>query len=132
MEFDSRRNLPRDKKVGYQCWFCKAEGRSVVFDTVQALAGHIRMAHKSSTRRRKRAKQIEKAVNKIAGIFSEDQVIRIILRHRGEPIAEFRMTPSIKKIVEEALEISKKFDNRALPVAIVLSNLGLSELRWYV
>ncbi len=70
----SRRGVSRGKPAGtkYQCWFCKAEGKHKAFDTIQALAGHIRMAHKSSTKKRKKAKQIEKALDKIAGIFSED------------------------------------------------------------
>jgi len=127
-------NLPRGRsssKAEYQCWICKAEGRNKVFDTVQALAGHIRMAHKSNTRRRKKARQIERAVNKIAGIFSED-FVRVMLYHYGEPIAELWVTPSTKKIIEEALERSRNFENRVLPIAIVLSELGISKLKWYV
>ncbi len=130
----SRRCVSKGKPVSgtkYQCWLCKAEGKHKAFDTIQALAGHIRMAHKSSTKKRKKAKQIEKALDKIAGIFSED-FEKVILRHRGKPIAEFWVTPSIKKLIKDAYLVSRNFENQALLVAIVLSELKLAKLKWYV
>ena len=134
MAYNSKSTTSRSKptpRTGYQCWICKAEGKNKTFDTIQALAGHIRMAHKSSTRRRKKTEQIERAVGKIAGVFSED-FVKVTLRHYGEPIAEFWLTPSTKKIIKDALERSKSFENRVLPIAIVLSELGISKLKWYV
>ena len=58
----------QDRK--YFCRICFAEGIIREFVSIAALNGHIRMAHKSSPKRRKKAKQIEKALDKIAGIFA--------------------------------------------------------------
>jgi len=115
----------------YICKYCLAEGIIREFDSMAALNGHIRMAHKSSPKRKKKAKQIEKALDKIAGVFAGEPK-RKYIRHNGYEIMEVWMTPKLEKIIKEALEQSKNYDAKVLPVVLVLSKLGLLKVKWLI
>jgi len=65
------------------CRICFAEGIIREFVSIAALNGQ--MAHKSSPKRRKKAEQIEKALDKIAGIFAGEPE-RKFIRHNGYEI----------------------------------------------
>ena len=45
---------------------------------------------------------------------------------------EVWVTPKLKKIINEALEQSKNYDAKVLPLVLVLSKLGLLKARWLI